>query len=677
MKNISYFLMLILAVFAFSCEEDFMTPPVKTPVEGTAPVWVNQPSSDIDTVLFKRNEDGALLSLSWTAPVYADNIGVRYFLQLDTKGTNFANPIEFDRIAATEMTVTIGQLNAALMKRYNPAEKVEIEIRIRAASNEHLADLYTEPFSMKVTPYLDVPVPSAFYMMGTATEVGFTSSDALPTLKDGDVFYKYLKLTTDGAFRFSDAQSDGGFAYNYGKFATVSSNIEEAGDEDGNFKFTGETGWYEVKADFTNSELTIAPFQVGSTTYTFDPAEVYLVGDYTDTVAAWSPENSPAMIKKSEGVYTIETAIKDGAMLKFVGQQSWGDLDWGNLGGDGSEGIVGPKGKNGNITFDGGDKTYIVTLDLNKGAYMIEEAAIYLVGDATEAGWDIANAIELKWRSGHNAYIGYIPLKSGHFKFFPAKGSWDNGMGRITDSEDPKGGLLGGENKDIPSTNTTSDFKLYRIAVWYDTDASSYKYSVLDAEMVLVGDATPAGWSIDNGFNMVYAGEGKWVTYADMNASGGFKFFYETGNWNSGYKEYDAVNKPGELSLEGGDPNISTPGEGYYKLTIDTYNMSYTKELIATRKMYLVGSPNGWNINEGIELIWDATNNEWTLTIDLTADDAFKIFAEAGNWDSGFKFKYEMLSFEGGDPNMSTPEGAGNYTIKFSLAKRTLTFTKN
>lgn len=675
MKNIRYFLIIILAVFFFACEEDFMTPPVTSVVEGTPPVWVVQPPSDIDTVLMKKNENGTLINLSWTAPVYADNVGVRYFLQVDSKGSNFSNPVEFDRVSTTEMAVTIGALNAQLIKRFVPATKVEVELRIKAVSNEDLAYLYTSSFSMKVTPYLDVPVPAALLITGTATSVGF--SNTLAANADGDVFYKYLKLTSDGLFRFTD-KADGGYKYNFGKFATLSSNIVAAGDDDANFKFTGETGWYAVKADFTNSELTIAPYVFGSTTYTYNPSEVYLVGDYNADVPAWNPGGSPKMTEKSEGIYSIEMSIKDGAMLKFVGQPSWGDLDWGNLGGDGFDGIAGPKGSGaGNITFDGGDKTYIVTLDLNAGTYKIEEAAIYLVGDATEVGWDIGNAIELKWRSGHGAYMGYIPLKSGNFKFFPVKGSWDNGMGRSSSTEDPKGGLLGGENKDIPSRNTTSDYKLYRIAVWYDTDANSYKYSVLDAEMVLVGDATPAGWSIDNGYNMVYAGSGKWVTYVDMNASGGYKFFYETGNWNSGYKEVNAAGKPGELSLEGGDPNISTPGEGYYKLTIDTYNMMYTKELIADRKMYLVGSPNSWNINAGIEMTWDNTNKEWTLTTDLAADAAFKIFAEAGNWDSGFKFKYGMLNFEGGDPNLSTPNGAGNYTIKFSLAKRTLTFTKN
>ena len=667
MKNIKYLFISLLAVFFIACDDDFETPGITEPVQGTAPVLEGL-TEEIDLVLEKKNEGNTIVELNWTDATYADPIGVRYYVQIDTVGNEFQSPLEFDRVNDITTSITVGGLNTLISSRYAPAQMVELEGRIRAFANEDLNSLYSASFSMKVTPYLDVPIPSDLFMFGTATGAEQVTG-ALKAYGSESVFTKYLKLTKDGLFKFSDKQAENGYDYNFAKFATRSENIEAAGDDAGNFKFTGETGWYAVTADFVSSNLTIAAYE----TYVSDYPNIYLVGDYNATDPAWSPGTSPELTRKSEGIYSTEVTLKDGANFKFINQQDWDGLDWADAGSDGNTGILAPKGKNNNIAFDGADKTYILTLDLNNGIYKIEEAALYLVGDATEAGWNIDNAIELIYRSSHNAYMGYIPLKSGNFKFFPAKGSWDGGMGRITDTEDPKGGLLGGDNKDIPSTNSSSDFKLYRVAVWFDADADSYKYSVLDAEMTLVGDATPAGWSIDNGFNMVYAGEGKWTTYVDMNATGGFKFFYETGNWNSGYKEIS----DGNLSLEGGDPNIATPGAGYYKLTMDTYNMTYTKDLIANKKMYLVGSPNGWDINAGIELTWDDTNKEWTLTTDLGADDAFKIFAEAGNWDSGFKFKYEMLNFEGGDPNLSTPDGAGNYTIKFSLANRTLTFTKN
>ena len=667
MKNIKYLFISLLAVFFIACDDDFETPGITEPVQGTAPVLEGL-TEEIDLVLEKKNEGNTIVELNWTDATYADPIGVRYYVQVDTVGNEFQSPLEFDRVNDITTSISVGGLNTLISSRYAPAKVVELEARIRAFANEDLNSLYSASFTMKVTPYLDVPIPTELFIFGSATAAEEVPN-ALKAYGADDIFTKYLKLTKDGLFKFSEKQGSDGYDYHYAKFATRSENIVAAGDDAGNFKFTGETGWYAVTADFVSSNLSIAAYE----NYVGDYPNIYLVGAYNTTDAEWNPGESPEMVRKSEGVYSLEVTLKDGANFKFINQQNWDGLDWADAGSDGNTGILAPKGKNNNIAFDGADKTYIVTLDLNKGDYTIEEAAIYLVGDATEAGWNIDNAIELKYRSSHNAYMGYIPLKNGNFKFFPAKGSWDGGMGRITDTEDTKGGLLGGDNKDIPSTNTSDDFKLYRIAVWFDADASSYKYSVLDAEMTIVGDASPAGWSIDNGFNMVYAGEGKWTTYVDMNATGGFKFFYETENWDSGYKEIS----DGNLSLEGGDPNIATPGAGYYKLTMDTYNMTYTKDLIATKKMYLVGSPNGWDINAGIEMTWDDTNKEWTLITDLAEEDAFKIFAEAGNWDSGFKFKYEMLNFEGGDPNLSTPDGAGNYTIKFSLAKRTLTFTKN
>ena len=460
MKKIKHFLILILAVFLFSCEEDFTTPPVTSIVEGTAPTWINQPSSDIDTVLFKKNEKEELLSLSWNAPVYADHVGVRYFLQIDSKGNDFSAPIEFDRISDTQMTVTIGQLNSALIERYAPVEKVEIELRIKAKSNEDLADLFTTPFSMKVTPYLDVPVPSELYIYGTGTPAAEVTG-ALQAHGEADIFTKYLKIEQDGLFKFSEKQESGGYDYNFGKFAAISDNIEAAGDEAGNFKFTGETGWYELKADFANSELTIAPYVFGAATYTPDPAEVYLVGDYNATVPAWSPDNSPALTKKSDGIYTIETNIKDGALLKFVGQPSWGDLDWGNLGGDGNTGILGPKGTNGNIQFDGGGAVYDITFDLNAGTYTIAPKPVFptelfMTGNGVglpEEDWNWFEPLQLVPVHSHpELFWKIVWMKgSGNFKFAP-QAAWAGGdFGKTGDATD---GVytIGGEDIPVPST---------------------------------------------------------------------------------------------------------------------------------------------------------------------------------------------------------------------------------
>jgi hypothetical protein len=54
---------------------------------------------------------------------------------------------------------------------------------------------------------------------------------------------------------------------------------------------------------------------------------------------------------------------------------------------------------------------------------------IYIVGDATTAEWDITKALTMAYISP-NIWTGVFELKAGkEFKFFPVKGSWDNGIG--------------------------------------------------------------------------------------------------------------------------------------------------------------------------------------------------------------------------------------------------------
>ncbi|NQU55125.1 MAG: SusF/SusE family outer membrane protein [Bacteroidetes bacterium] len=653
MKKIKYLLIVLLAVFIFSCEEEFMTPLVTLPVEGTAPVWVNEPPSDIDTILFKKDENNTIVPLSWTAPVYADNIGVRYYLQIDSKGNNFQNPIGFDRISETEMVLTVGALNSALTQRYMPAVEIEIELRIRAASNEDLADLYTTPFSMKVTPYLDVPVPSNLFMLGTATSVGFDNTASLVALKDGDVFYKYLKLTNDGLFRFADAQNDGAFKYNFGKFATVSSNIEAAGDDDANYKFTGETGWYEVKADFTNSELTIAPFIVDATTYTSNPSEVYLVGDYSASVPAWSPGESPSLTEKSDGIYTIETEIKDGAMLKFVGQPSWGNLDWGNLGSDGVDGNIGPKGKNGNITFDGGDKAYIVTLNLNDGTYTIVEAKsnLFIVGEATTAGWDINNALEMNIIAP-GIWAGTFELKAGKdFKFFPEIGSWDNGIG--ADQFDNFVGCTNPGNGNI--TNAGAVDGNYLVVV----DLNSKTLTVSDSPKIL-GGSVIADWNPGNAVSMQMVENGVYETYQYITADGGgFKFVPTNAGWDG---DWGASKTETGFLAQNDEDNLTVDADGFYRVRVNMNDMSYT---VVETSWGIIGSasPGGWD--NDTDMTFTAAKGEYVWSADITLTDGDIKFRANDGWDINLGDTGVDGSLEYGGDNIVVT--AGNYHIELIL----------
>ncbi|MCW3785627.1 SusF/SusE family outer membrane protein [Plebeiibacterium sediminum] len=446
MKNLKYLFISLLAVLFIACEDDFEKPSITEPVQGTAPV-LEELSAEIDVALAKKNENETVVDLSWSAATYADPIGVRYYVQVDAAGNGFANALEFDRVSATTKSIKVGELNTLIADRYAPAVPVELDLRIKASSNEDLDDLYSGSVTITVTPYLDVAVPTELYIYGSAT-ASAEVTDGLAAYGADDVFTKYLKLTKDGVFQFSDVKESSGFDYNVGKFATLSDNIVAAGDEAGNFKFTGETGWYVVTADFVNSNLTIEAYD----SYVSDYPNIYLVGDYNAVDPAWSPGTAPEMTRKSEGVYSIEVPLKDGAAFKFINQQNWDGLDWADADSEGNSGILAPKGKNNDIKFDGADAEYTITLDLNKGIYTIEAVpvfptAMYMIGSFVGWSWD--NAVEMiPVHSNPHLFWKIVWFDAGsELKFNSAK-AWDGGeFGKTGDNGDAEGvWSRGGDN---------------------------------------------------------------------------------------------------------------------------------------------------------------------------------------------------------------------------------------
>ncbi len=512
MKNLKYLFISFLAILFIACEEDFEKPNVTEPVQGTAPV-LEELTEEIDVILAKKNENETVVDLSWSAATYADPIGVRYNVQVDAAGNSFANALEFDRVSETTKTIKVGELNALISDRYAPAVPVELDIRIKASSNEDLDDLYSGSVTIKVTPYLDVAVPTDLYIYGSATASGEVT-DGLAAYGADDVFTKYLKLNKDGVFQFSDKKESSGFDYNFGKFATLSDNIVAAEDEDGNFKFTGETGWYVVTADFVNSNLTIATYD----NYVSDYPNIYLVGDYNAVDPAWSPGTAPEMTRKSEGVYSIEVTLKDGAAFKFINQQNWDGLDWADADSEGNSGILAPKGKNSDIKFDGADAAYTITLDLNKGTYAIEAVPVFpttlfMTGNGvgeTDENWNWAGQLQFVPVNGHpELFWKIVWMKgSGEFKLAP-QAAWSDDFGKTGDATN---GVytIGGDNIPVPSTagyymvvvdlaNKTveiTDPKIYGMGDVFggwDGGVASNLFTVDNANSVIKFDGVPNG----------------------------------------------------------------------------------------------------------------------------------------------------------------------------------------
>lgn len=96
-------------------------------------------------------------------------------------------------------------------------------------------------------------------------------------------------------------------------------------------------------------------------------------------------------------------------------------------------------------------------------------------------------------------------------------------------------------------------------------------------DLYLIGDATAAGW--DNAavnanlLPLLKTSTSSVYEFTGLFKTGGFKMIKVKGSWDA---QFGLGSSNGLLSTDGGSGNITVPSEGYYKLTVDTANLTYT-----------------------------------------------------------------------------------------------------
>ncbi|OFX22813.1 MAG: hypothetical protein A2041_02065 [Bacteroidetes bacterium GWA2_31_9b] len=559
MNKIKYLLIVLVAVFIYSCQEDFDNPPAPLTFNNVGPV-VTDSIDNTPAILLKANEAIAWDTLAWNAAVLYEEQGLitHYSVQIDEQGNNFASlfEIESNTTSDTGIIITVGNLNTELLANgYSPVQMYNLELRIKAFVHSDLDSVYSKVYLFTITTYKDIPVPDALYLFGDATTVGWGADTSLATYKDGGTFTIFTYLENNKKFRFLKAQNTNDNTYNFGSLITLPATVSSAEDADKNFLFTGATGWYKIEADYLASTLTIAEHTVGSVTYTYDYNNLYLVGDYNSTDGVWDANNAVAFTKVSEGLFSIEKVLKDGAAFKFIGQQSWGDLDWANIKEEGNSGMLGPKEFNGNITFDGGDKTYEIKVNIKQGTYTLTEIAtlpqaIYLVG--TINGWN--NYGQYIAALGNDIHVAYQYLDdASEIKILIERSSWDGLWGA---------GATPGEIADGGGNIVVSGLPTYTVPGFYEIKFDLFNGTVVLTPVAIgvIGDAQAGGWGTD--VDLTYNGTSKkWEGQVTFLATGEYKF-RANDDW--------AISFGGSLdNLIYNAGNIATPGAGTYDVTLD------------------------------------------------------------------------------------------------------------
>ena len=365
------FLAVMLILGLSSCEDrDIIT------IDNVASPIVMDLSAN-SLVLDKNFPGNPALTVTWQSAAYSVPTEITYRVEI-ANDKDFATPYTLATVAGSERATafTMLQMNdaaAGIGLVPNVSTKMFMRVVSYLGSGESLAAT-SNVTSLMVTPYI-LTYPS-FYIVGAASYVGWTPEKAQILYKKDNLSYIYTNLQSGENFRFLGQLAWDGKNYALNTPGTKADNqyfkqwsdvFAKPDGDDENIKFVGETGVYKVTINATLGIQTIEAKP--SVIPTFNFPEIYLVGNIAGN--GWSPENGIAMTTVGDGVYEFTTTLAGDTEFKILGQKSWGDLDWGNISGDGDTGFVGPKGDNGNIKFAGDGSSYKITVNLKGGIYKI------------------------------------------------------------------------------------------------------------------------------------------------------------------------------------------------------------------------------------------------------------------------------------------------------------------
>ncbi|GAO45457.1 SusF/SusE family outer membrane protein [Flavihumibacter petaseus] len=323
--------------------------------------------------------------------------------------------------------------------------------------------------------------------------------------------------------------------------------------------------------------LTATPYQPASTT-------LYLIGDATPN--GWDAGKATALtpLPSDATTFTWQGSLKSGEM-KFI--TTLGQFLPGyNKGADDFHLVY--RSEDGQpddkfmITTPG---AYDITLNLLDLSINIRPSEfppytrLWMLGDAVPTGWNIDNPSEMRVDSANLFVFRYNEvLKAGEFKIPTATGNFNTDYYMpLTNHQaiTERGVQL------VPGGSPDNKWQItnpgpYKIVLDMQHLTMDIKPFTPYTQIWMVGDATPAGWNIDNPTPLVADATNPYVfTYTGPLTAGEFKFPLGTGNWGGDY--FMPVKNHQDLSVNQmkfvakGDPDykwqVTTPGN--YKIVIN------------------------------------------------------------------------------------------------------------
>ncbi|HEY9221511.1 MAG: SusF/SusE family outer membrane protein [Lutibacter sp.] len=561
MKKLIYILIAVFAV-TVACEPDEVT--INTLEASEAELIaaeLDAPATNAfeivrTTDLVQGNEATNAVTFTWSEATGDNDGAIMYYLQLDVAGNDFATavtiPLAQEGTSELLRALTFGELNKAVNKistnlfaiasplSINFDDANNLEIRVESILGASIAKAYSQPIALTVKPYFS-GLTNELAVSGAAL-----NEEVMITVANG-VYEGRLNLTQN-TFRFFAQPADNNVSYNYEYFQangyTIDPLLENANDDNMNFKFTGTEGPWDIIIDTNSKSITLEAVTI--------PDNIYIVGNNTNP--AWNPAISPKMNIVSEGVFALVIelqGISDG--FKFIPTNTGYDGDWGadeaNPGSIIQEGEV-------NLTgYEAGK--YLVIVDYNSLTYKVTAVnSLKVVG--TINGWNSATAAPMV-EASLGIYSIVLDLPAGaEFKFIPTNANFDGDWGAdaanagriIQDGEVNLSGYEAGK---------------YVVAVNFNTLSFTVSaVSAIPTNLYLVGQFN--GWNAGAAPKFTNISSGIFEITQALAAGGeGFKFLPQQ-DWPNDWGENKTSSKVLEQDKE---QNVTVDTDGTYIITVD------------------------------------------------------------------------------------------------------------
>lgn len=285
--------------------------------DGTAPA-LTLSSSNIAPAPADSNK--VVLTLTWSNPAYATDSGkVKYVVEIDSAGKNFSNPLSKTLTGTRSVSFTAKELNTFLVnKGYAFNKPVTMQARVVSSYSNNNERLPSSAVTLTMTPYkvppkVELPASGKLYIIGGATQIGWTNGGLAPTQE----LARLDETTFAGIFYLSAGQSylllpvNGSWDAKYGAIGANNTN-NPSGDEfksgGGDLLAPATSGWYRVVVDFQSGKFSVTPY-----TGTLPSGDLYIVGDATP--GGWNnpvPVPSQKFTRVNSSVWEITLPLEGG-----------------------------------------------------------------------------------------------------------------------------------------------------------------------------------------------------------------------------------------------------------------------------------------------------------------------------------------------------------------------------